>query len=146
MNLDIWFIIVFIVLWIVGPLTQLLQIVAPSWHMKLGLMEGKAFDPEFKWYRLEEKATAIADISFLLSGIVFVVGAVQGQAWAIPFGFFTCAVYLYFGLVCIFRWVLLGKHNLSPLLPRQLKAYILYIGVFVVFGLFGMIYLWGNLP
>lgn len=144
MTVNMWFLIVFVVLWIFGPLTQLLQIVAPSLHMKLGLMEGKALEPEFQWYRLEERAIAFADMSFLLSGILFVIGAIGRQTWAIPFGFFTCAIYVYFGLMCIFRWALLGRHNLSPVSPRQITGYVMYMVVFLIFGLFGMIYLWGR--
>ncbi len=145
MTIDMWFVIGFIVLWVLGPLTQLLQLIAPSLHKKLGLMEARAFEPEFKWFQVEERAIAIADMSFLLSGVVFVIGALGGRAWAIPFGFFTCAIYVYFGLMCLSRWALLGRHGLSPLSPGQLKVYVLYIGVFILFGLFGMIYLWGRM-
>ena len=144
MTLNIWFVIAFIVLWILGPLTQLLQLVAPLLHKKLGLMEAKAYEPQFEWFRLEERAIAFADMTFLSSGVVFIIGALLGRTWAIPFGFFTCAIYVYFGVMCLSRWALLGRHNLSPLSPGQLKLYVLYIGVFIVFGFFGMIYLWGS--
>ena len=142
--MNTWFIIVFILMWIAGPFTQLLQLVAPALHRKLGMMEEDAFKPEFKWYLLEERAIASADMSFTLAGLVFIVGALSGHAWAIPFGFFTCAIYLYFGLMSIFRWALLGRHKLSPVTPKQFKAYTVYMVLFVVFGLFGMIYLWGQ--
>ncbi len=144
MTLDTWFIIVFIGLWIAGPLTQLLQLVAPALHRKLGLMEAKAFEPEFKWFLLEERAIAMADLSFIISGLMFVIGAIGGHTWALPFGFFTCAIYFYFGLMCILRWVLLGQNNLSPLSAGQIKVYVMYMGIFVISGLFGMVYLWGK--
>ena len=68
MQISLWFIILFSFMLIIGPITQLLQLIAPKLHMKLGLQEAKAFEPEFKWFLLEEKAVAIADMSFLITG------------------------------------------------------------------------------
>ena len=72
MEIDSWFIVVFILLWVAGPLTQLLQLVAPKLHLKLGLTETDAFKPEFKWFLLDERGIAIGDMTYFASGAVFI--------------------------------------------------------------------------
>jgi len=39
MEVSVWFLAVFITMWALGPATQVLQLLAPKLHMKLGLME-----------------------------------------------------------------------------------------------------------
>ena len=72
MQIDIWFIVLFIIMWALGPATQVLQLIAPKLHFKLGLMEKAAFEPEFKWFRLNERGTAYADLTHFFAGIAFV--------------------------------------------------------------------------
>ena len=42
MDVSVWFVVIFVVMWILGPLTQVLQLVAPKLHVRLGLMEAAA--------------------------------------------------------------------------------------------------------
>lgn len=143
MEVSAWFIVAFVLMWIVGPVTQVLQLVAPKLHMKLGLMEANAFKPEFKWWLLEERAVAIADMTFLLSGIVFISLALLGNETALIFGLYSSACYVYFASTYIPRIILLTKHNLSPVSKKQLGGYLFYACLFLVFGLYGLFYLWG---
>ncbi len=138
-----WFIAVFILMWIAGPATQLLQLLAPKLHMKLGLMEADAFKPEFKWFLLEEKAVAYADMTFLVSGIAFVWLALLEDRTALIFGLYTSACYVYFASTYIPRILLLTRHNLSPVSRKQLGVYLSYACLFLLFGLYGLFYLWG---
>ena len=69
MQVDTWFLVVFILLLVAGPVTQLLQLIAPNLHHRLGLTEAKAMQPEFKWFLMDEKAIAIGDITYLAAGI-----------------------------------------------------------------------------
>ena len=55
MEVSVWFIVVFVIMWAIGPATQVLQLIAPKLHFKLGLMEKAAFEPEFKWFLLEQR-------------------------------------------------------------------------------------------
>jgi len=107
-------------------------------------MEEKTFEPQYKWFYLEEKAIAIADMSFLIAGIIFVIGSLLKTGWTIPFGIFVCTVYIYFGIMSIMRWILLGKNNLSPVSKKQLPVYVIYMLLFVIFGFFGLFYLWSK--
>jgi len=142
MEISFWFIALFIFMWFIGPLTQLLHLIAPKLHKKLGLMEGNAFEPEFKWYLLEEKAVAIADMTYLVTGLLFVVFAFLENKIALIFGLYTCVCYIYFASIYIPRTVLLTRHNLSPVPTKQLRAYLFYVTLFLAFGLFGVFYLW----
>ena len=126
MQISLWFIILFSFMLIIGPITQLLQLIAPKLHMKLGLQEAKAFEPEFKWFLLEEKAVAIADMSFLITGLLFIIFSVFGMQAALIFGLYTCACYSYFGLIYITRTYLLTKHSLSPTASNQILTYLIY--------------------
>ena len=141
MGIEIWFLVVFILSWLLGPFTQLIMIISPKLHQKMGFMEKKAYLPEFRWYALMHRGTAYADMTFLLSGAMFVIGALLEKSWCIPFGFFTCAVYVYFSLTYIFQTILLTKNELCPISRDQLPAYFLYGGAFFVFGLYGIFYL-----
>ena len=143
MEISTFFIVVFILMWIAGPATQLLQLLAPKLHMKLGLMEADAFKPEFKWFLLEQKAIAIADMTFLVSGIAFVWLALLGNETALLFGLYSCACYVYFASTFIPSTLLLSKHNLSPVSRKQLGGYMVYASLYLLFGLYGLFYLWG---
>lgn len=142
MQVDAWFIVVFVLFWIAGPLTQVLQLIAPELHHKLGLMEADAFNPEFRWYLLEERAVAIADMTCLVSGAAFVLLALVGNDTALIFGLYSCACYIYFGAVYIPRTILLRKNDLSPVSGKQFGIYMFYVGLFFLFGLYGLAYLW----
>ena len=143
MEVSVWFIVVFVLVWVAGPLTQVLYLVAPKLHHKLGLTEANALKPEFKWFMLEEKAIAIADITHLVAGIAFVWLAILDNRTALVFGIYTCACYVYIALISIPRWLLLAKHELGPMSRTQLPFYISYMVVFLLFGLYGLFYLWG---
>lgn len=143
MEVSAWFMAVFIFMWIASPVTQALFLIAPKLHHRLGMTEADAFKPEFKWFLLEQKAIAIADMTYLVSGIVFIWLALLGNKNALIFGLYSCACYIYFAATFIPSTLLLTKHNLSPGSRKQLGAYLLYAGLFLVFGLYGMFYLWG---
>ncbi len=142
MEISLWFILLFALTLIIGPFTQLLHLVAPDLHRRLGLMETRAFEPEFKWYLLEEKAIAIADMVYLITGLLFMVFAVLGWEIALIFGLYTCICYIYFSTIYIPRTILLIKHDLSPVSSKQLGIYLSYLILFLAFGLFGLVYLW----
>ena len=101
MEISLWFILLFSFTLIIGPFTQLLQLIVPELHKKPGLMEAKSFEPEFKWFLLEEKAVAIADMSFLITGLLFITFSLLGRQAALIFGLYTCVCYNYFGLIYI---------------------------------------------
>jgi len=106
-------------------------------------MEADAFKPEFKWFLLEQKAIAIADMTFLVSGIAFVWLALLGNETALLFGLYSCACYVYFASTFIPSTLLLSKHNLSPVSRKQLGGYMVYASLYLLFGLYGLFYLWG---
>jgi len=137
------FLIVFVLLWIAAPVTQLLFLVAPKLHHRLGMTEADAMKPEFRWFLLDEKAIAIADMTYFVSGAAFVWLALLGNQTALIFGLYTCACYVYIAPLVISRWLLLGKNELSPMSKRQMPIYMAYMVVFLVFGLYGLFYLWG---
>ena len=141
MQFGIWFLIIFILSWLLGPVTQLIMIINPRLHQKMGFMEKKAYEPEFRWFALMHRGIAFADMSFLISGSIFIIGAFSKKQWCIPFGFYTFAVYVYFSLTYIFQTILLIKNDLSPAPKSQLLPCFLYGLAYVVFGLFGMFFL-----
>ena len=137
MEVSTWFILVFVLMWVAGPLTQLLFLIAPKLHYKLGLMEA-----EFKWYLLEEKALAIADMSYLASGAAFVSLAARQRH--------GCAVRtVYLRRLCVLRSDLYTKNRfghpaqMSPVSKEQLGVYLSYACLYLLFGLYGLFYLWG---
>ncbi|UCH47874.1 MAG: hypothetical protein JSU95_17800, partial [Betaproteobacteria bacterium] len=132
MEISTWFVVVFILMWIAGPGTQLLQLVAPKLHHKLGLTEADAFKPEFKWFLLEQKAIAFADMTYLVSGIAFIWLALLGNKTALIFGLYSCACYVYFAATFIPSTLLLTKNNLSPVSGKQLGWYLFYAVLFLV--------------
>ena len=142
-EVSVWFLAVFGLMWAVGPLTQALQLVAPRLHHRLGMTEADAFRPEFKWYLLEERAIALADLTCLVAGVAFLWLALLESRPALIFGLYTCACYVYIAAISIPRWLLLRKHGLSPLHGGQLAVYASYMALYFLFGLFGLVYLWG---
>lgn len=138
-----WFIVVFVIMWIAAPVTQLLFLVAPALHHKLGMTEENALKPEFRWFLLDEKAIAIADITYLVSGGAFIWLALSGDQTALIFGLYSCACYVYVALLAISRWLLFGKNQLSPISKAQVPIYMTYMVLFLLFGLYGLFYLWG---
>ncbi len=143
MNASVWFIIVFALVWMAGPLTQVLFLTAPRFHHKLGLTEADVYEPRFKWYLLEERAIAYADLTNLVSGIAFLSLALLGERLALVFGLYSCACYVYIASISIPRWLMLAKHDLCPLPGRQLPFYVAYMALYCLFGLYGLFYLWG---
>ena len=142
MEVHIWFVVVFVLVWIAGPVTQLLFLVAPKLHHKLGMTEDNAFNPEFRWFLLDEKAIAIADMTYFVSGGAFIWLALLGNQTALIFGLYSCACYVYVALLAISRWRLFGKNHLSPISRGQVPIYMVYMAVFLLFGLYGLFYLW----
>ena len=143
MEVGAWFITFFVLVWIAGPVTQLLFLIAPKLHHKLGMTEADALKPEFKWFLLDEKAIAFADMTYLVSGIAFLVLVLLDEKTALIFGLYNCACYVYAASISIPRWLLLAKHELSPLPGRQLPVYLSYMVLYLLFGLYGLFYLWG---
>ena len=142
MQIDIWFIVLFVIMWALGPATQVLQLIAPKLHYKLGLMEKAAFEPEFKWFRLNERGTAYADLTHFFAGIAFVWLAIAGNETALVFGLYTCSVYLFVMTQYLVQLVLLTSQNLHPVSKDQIGFYVVYAGLFIAFGLYGLFYLW----
>ena len=143
MQVSTVFILVFVLSWLAAPVTQLLFLVAPRLHHKLGMTEENALKPEFRWFLLDEKAIAIADMTYFISGGVFIWLALLGNPTGLIFGLYSCACYVYIALLAISRWRLFGKHQLSPMTKGQLPFYVAYMVLFLLFGLYGLFYLWG---
>ena len=143
MEISGWFIFFFVLTWLAAPVTQLLFLVAPKLHHKLGMTEEDALKPEFRWFLLDEKAIAVADMTYLISGGVFIWLALSGVKTALIFGLYSCACYVYIALLAISRWHLFGKNKLSPIAAKQLPIYVGYMLLFLIFGLYGLFYLWG---
>ena len=143
MVVSVWFFVFFVLAWLAAPVTQVLFLVAPKLHHKLGMTEDRALEPEFRWFLLDEKAIAIADMTYLASGAMFIWLALAGSQTALIFGLYSCACYVYIAVLAISRWRLLGKDNLSPISAGQLPVYMAYMIFFFVFGLYGLVYLWG---
>ena len=143
MEVSVWFLVLFALVWVAVPVTQLLFLVAPKLHHRLGMTEDAALAPRFRWFLLDEKAIATADMTYLISGAVFIWQALLGNKVALIFGLYSCACYVYVAPMAISRWRLLGKHELSPMSTGQLPFYMAYMGILGAFGVFGLIYLWG---
>ena len=143
MEVNVWFLVLFALAWVMGPVTQVLFLVAPRLHHRLGMTEDKALEAEFRWFLLDEKAIAIADLTYLVAGGTFIWLALLESRTALIFGLYTCACYVYIGLLAISRWILFGKNQLSPISKGQLPVYVAYMVLFLGFGLYGLLYLWG---
>ena len=134
----------FIFLWIVGPLTQLLFIVNLPLHVAWGLSEPVVFDPAYGWFRADELAIAWADMTYLVSGAIFVIGAFLHRPWAIPFGLYTSATWSFILLMARIRWPLLEANGFDVVSGDQELVFYTYATVYVLFGWFGIVYLWIN--
>ncbi len=143
MVVSVWFFVFFVLAWLAAPVTQVLFLIAPKLHHKLGMTEDRALEPEFRWFLLDEKAIAIADMNYLVAGAAIMVLALLGSQTALIFGLYSCACYVYIGVLAISRWRLFGKNNLSPISAGQLPFYMAYMLFFLLFGLYGLFYLWG---
>lgn len=143
MEVNVWFLVFFALIWIAGPVTQALFLVAPKLHHKLGMTEDRAFNPEFRWFLLDEKAIAIADMTHLVSGAAFIWLALLGKQAALIFGIYNCACYVYIGVLALSRWNLFGKNQLSPISKNQLPVYMAFMVALIALGLYGLFYLWG---
>lgn len=138
------FIGVFIFLWLLGPLTQLIQIVNLQLHVEWGLSELIILDPAFGWFRADELAMAWADMTYLVAGAIFVLGAFLRRPWAIPFGFYALATWSFILLMCRIRWPLLEATGFDVISGDQQLIFYTYATIYILFGWFGMIYLWRN--
>lgn len=136
------FIGIFIFLWIVGPLTQLLQIINLPLHVEWGLSEMKILDPEYGWFRADELAIAWADMTYLVAGAIFVVGVFLRKSWCLPFGLYTCAAWSFILLLLRIRWSLLESSGFDVIESNQEPMFYAYSYFFVLFGWFGLVYLW----
>lgn len=58
MEIIAWFIAVSLIMWILGPVTQVLQVVAPTLHTRLGLMEAQGDTWKFPCVQLEQQPVA----------------------------------------------------------------------------------------
>lgn len=127
-----------------GPLTQLIQIISLPLHVQWGLSESIILEPGFGWFRADELAIAWADMTYLIAGAVFLVGAFLRKSWSIPFGFYTVATWSFILLMCRIRWVLLENNGFDVIAGDQQVLFYIYASVYILFGWFGMIYLWRN--
>ena len=136
------FIGAFIVMYLIGPVTQLIQIVDLDLHVRLGLSEAIVLDPAFAWFKVDELAIAWADMTTLVAGIAFVAGALTRRSWSIWFGFYTLAVWSYWPTLVMLRWTLhpLAGYDILP--EAQAVLYFGYMILFAIFSLFGLFYLY----
>jgi len=134
----------FIVLWIIGPLTQLLQIINLPLHVEWGLSESIILDPAFGWFRADELAIAWADMTYLAAGAIFIAGAFSRKSWCIPFGFYTSAAWSFILLMARIRWPLLEAAGFDVISGDWEPKFYAFATIYVCFGWFGMIYLWKN--
>ena len=138
------FIGIFIFLWFIGPVTQLIQIISLPLHVQWGLSEHIILEPEFGWFKADELSIAWADMTYLVAGAIFVVGAFLRKPWSIPFGFYTLAVWSFIMLLARIRWPLLESNGFDVVAGDQEIIFYIYAYIFILFGWFGMFYLWRN--
>lgn len=104
MEISAWFLAIFALIWIAGPLTQVLFLAAPKLHHRLGMTEDESLKPELRWFLLDEKAIAIADLTYFVSGGAFIWLALLGDQPALISGLYSCACYLYIAPFAISCW------------------------------------------
>jgi hypothetical protein len=138
------FIGLYILLWLLGPVTQLIQIVNLPLHVKMGISEARILDPEFGWFRADELAIAWADMTYLVAGVIFIVGVFLRRSWSLPFGFFSLSAWAFILLVALIRWPLLEASGFGVIAQGQKIVYNAYAVIYITFGLFGIFYLWRN--
>ncbi|MDJ0704201.1 MAG: hypothetical protein QNJ46_13030 [Leptolyngbyaceae cyanobacterium MO_188.B28] len=134
----------FILLWFLGPFTQLLQIINLPLHVQLGLSERIILEPEFGWFKADELAIAWADMTYLIAGVIFIIGAFMRRSWSIFFGLYTNAAWSFILLVARIRWPLLEANGFDVLNEDQELFFYVFATIYIVFGWFGMYYLWKN--
>ena len=127
MDINRWFIIAFFAFWLLGPASQVLQLVAPRLHMKMGFMEKRAFEPEFRWFWLYERGTSIADLTHFVGGILFIWLAFTGNVNAPVFGLYVCSVYVFVMLQYLLQFILLTRESLHPLDKGQFGFILPYV-------------------
>ena len=143
-QLSYFFLGAFIFLWFFGPLTQLIQIISLPLHIELGLMEKKILEPGFEWFKADELAIAWADMTYLIAGLIFIIGTLMRRSWSIIFGLYTNAAWSFILLLVLIRWQILETNGFDVISPDQKLTYYPYAAIYVLFGWFGMYYLWRN--
>ena len=138
------FIGIFIFLWFMGPITQLIQIISLPLHIEWGLSESTIMQPAMGWFEADELAIAWADMTYLITGVIFIVGVFMRRTWAIPFGFYTVATWSFILLMCRIRWPLLEINGFDVISGDQEIMFYTYATIYILFGWFGMFYLWRN--
>ncbi len=138
------FIGLFILLWLMGPLTQLIQIISLPLHVEWGLSESTIMEPAMGWFKADELAIAWADMTYLIAGVIFIVGVLKRRIWSIPFGFYTMATWSFILLMCRIRWPLLEANGFGVISGDQEIMFYIYAVIYILFGWFGMYYLWHN--
>ena len=134
----------FIVLWFLGPFTQLIQIINLPLHVQWGLSERIILEPEFGWFKADELAIAWADMTYLITGVIFIIGAFMRRSWSIFFGLYTNAAWSFILLLARIRWSLLEANGFDVLKDDQEFFFYTFSTIYVLFGWFGMYYLWKN--
>jgi len=144
MVIPLWFMIIFTIVWLFGSGGQLIAVFSQRLHQKLGLTESRAFEPEFKWYLVDEHAIAYADIVHFITGFLFILFYILGdQNLALKLGCFTFAVYVYVFPLCVFRFYFLSKNNLYPTQDKkETRKVLLILTIFGLYYIFGTWYLW----
>ena len=142
MIVNYWFFALFVFFWLLGPGTQVIQLISPKLHHRLGLTEKAALEPKNRWFQLYERGTAYADLTHLTAGIAFMVLALSGSKHGIVFGIYTCSAYVFVMTQFLAQLALLSNENLHPASKEQFVAYGAYAVSFIIFGIFGITYLW----
>lgn len=61
---------------------------------------------------------------------------------ALIFGLYTCSAIVFVTTQYLAQLFLLTGQNLHPVSKDQIGSYVLYTGLFIAFGLYGLFYLW----
>jgi hypothetical protein len=141
-QLSLLFLGVYILMWVLGPATQLLFIVNQPLHTSWGLSEPLVREQGFEWLLADEMAIAWADMTYLVAGVVFVVGAFLRRPWSLAFGLYSLAAWFFIMILLLIRWSLLDRHGVPVVQDKQKLVFTIYALIHAGFCLFGMIYLW----
>ncbi len=144
MEVPLWFMVVFILYgWLFGSGGQILAVLNQRLHQKIGFTEERAFEPDFKWYKIDEYAIACSDVLHFVTGFLFIVFYFSGQQnLAIKCGCFTFAIYIYISFLCVFRILFLSKNNLYPTSNiKQTRNVLIIVITFGLYSIFGAWYL-----
>jgi len=107
-------------------------------------MEKKILEPGFEWFKADELAIAWADMTYLIAGLIFIIGTLMRRSWSIIFGLYTNAAWSFILLLVLIRWQILETNGFDVISPDQKLTYYPYAAIYVLFGWFGMYYLWRN--